>query len=259
MSSGEYGCDPGTKTIYKGISSIKDMGKDVGDYFYSLKDEKFNSFLDLLKTVDNRIVNDKSMQILIKIDFFQEFGDINYLLKVYDLYKKLYGRKQINKDSIEKLGIPEYIIRQYSTETDKQFRNIDSDKLLDSMIKNFDEFECSDLIRLQYQIELLGYTDIVIPSEERKYVVTSIDSNKARTKYVINLYEVSSGKTRVLNMWGSSFRRKQFEVGDILYIFEIKKDFKRERSDEIDPKTKKYIWKPVKNQYEYWLNSYDIL
>ena len=70
-SIAEYSCDK--NGIYKGIASIKYLNDDAANDLYSIKDEKFNTFIDLLARINDLKVDSRKLDILIKLDFFSEF------------------------------------------------------------------------------------------------------------------------------------------------------------------------------------------
>ena len=47
---------------------------------YAIRDEKFDTFIDLLARIKDLRVDSRKLEIIIKLDFFSEFGGINYLL-----------------------------------------------------------------------------------------------------------------------------------------------------------------------------------
>lgn len=82
--------------IYKGIASIKYLNSKVADAFQSIKDMEFQDFIHLLAVVKEKSlpVNSKQMKILIQLNFFEEFGEVKYLLKQYDYFDLLYGKNR---------------------------------------------------------------------------------------------------------------------------------------------------------------------
>ena len=92
-STAKYSCDK--DGIYKGIASVKFLNEDAANDLYSIKDEKFNTFIDLLVRISDLKVDSRKLEILIKLDFFEEFGGIRYLLTCSDLFSKYYGKKQM--------------------------------------------------------------------------------------------------------------------------------------------------------------------
>ena len=103
FSRSEYFLDRESNSIYKGIKSIKNLNKNAGELLYSLKDNNYNSFIELLVDIDKKI-NSKQMTILISLDFFSEFGGVQKLLKVYEFYQTFYGKKQLSKDKYPSLN-----------------------------------------------------------------------------------------------------------------------------------------------------------
>ena len=84
-STSRYNYNKQNHMIYKGLSSIKYISNNIGDDLYLLKDNKYDSFIDLLIDLSKMSINSKQLDILIKIDFFEEFGDIAYLLKCNEI------------------------------------------------------------------------------------------------------------------------------------------------------------------------------
>lgn len=60
--------------MYKGIASIKFLSPDTAEYLFGLRDEKYNGFIDFLSRLDTSHINSRQIEILIKLDFFKEFG-----------------------------------------------------------------------------------------------------------------------------------------------------------------------------------------
>ena len=60
-------------------------------------------------------------------------------------------------------------------------------------------------------------------------------------------------------MWTNEYNRNCFKEGDFLFVISFKKQNKREPTDMINKKTGKKIYRDIPDQYEFWLNDYDIL
>ncbi|NJK16031.1 DNA polymerase III subunit alpha, partial [Clostridioides difficile] len=195
FSKSEYFFDKKTNSIYKGIESIKFLNSDIGEYLYSLKDNKYDSFLELLNDLQGHI-NSKQLSILIKLDFFEEFGKSNKLLETYDIYNSIYSKKQFKKDSLPcKMGI----MRKYSNkETEKIFKEVDTKKLcsyLESQIENTD-IPINE--KIQAYFEFVGSCDIKDSNSNPRYcLVIDID-----TKYSpkVTLYNINSGNTKIFKV-----------------------------------------------------------
>jgi DNA polymerase III alpha subunit len=109
--------DKTTNSIYKGLESIKFMNSDVAEALYDLRDQQFNSFTDLLSVFPG---NSRQLDLLIRLNYFSEFGGSLRLLKIAELYDKYNGKKVLKK---EKLDLPIEIATKYAkSETEKQYR-----------------------------------------------------------------------------------------------------------------------------------------
>ena len=125
FSQAKYSCNG--EEIYKGIASIKFLNAQIADELYELGKNQYDSFLDLLLAMKDISINSKQLAILIKLDFFAEFGEINTLLKQYELFSNIYGKKQFKVDKLEELEIPVHIIMEHAKkQTDKLFKDFDS-------------------------------------------------------------------------------------------------------------------------------------
>ena len=185
-SHGDYFCDKNTNSIYKGIGSIKFLNETVSNELVELGEKKYHDFVDLLYDLKEKSsINSRQLDILIKIDFFQEFGDINSLLWITNEFDLFYGKKTIKKD---KLPIDESIIRKFSDEeTESKVTEINIDALLYTRdIPNSPE-ELSDCYKYKYN-KLDDGTKEKIPNGYsftkvfKKYNVTEEEKTRFATK-----------------------------------------------------------------------------
>ena len=132
-SRGDYFCDKDTNTIYKGIESIKFLNKDVSNELVELGKNNYPTFVDLLFDLRKKsTINARQLDILIKIDFFKEFGDINTLLWITEEFDNLYDKKSIKKDNLMVRGYGEELFRKHSAEeTETRIDEIDIEAFLD--------------------------------------------------------------------------------------------------------------------------------
>ena len=256
-STAKYSCDE--TGIYKGIESVKFLNDKVADELYELREYTFESFIDLLIKLKTLSINSRQLDILIKLDFFEEFGEINRLLKQVEFFDKIYGKKQFKKDKLAELNIPLEIAEKYATKvTEKTLTGVDTNGLLNEMVDNCIKYIPTTLMdHFKYENECLGYVVTVQPmANKRLYYVSDINSTKYLT--TITLYEIYSGKTRDVKMWTSQYNRSPFDLGSVLYIISLEKKNKKESTDEINPVTGKKIYKEVPDKFEFWLSKFVI-
>src|SRR5690606_10351516 len=89
----EYNIDKENKVIYKSISSIKHLNSQVAMQLYELRNNKYDSFIDLLKDLNNTSINTRQLDILIKLDFFSEFGKTKKLLTAVEYFSIIDNKK----------------------------------------------------------------------------------------------------------------------------------------------------------------------
>ena len=125
-SRGDYFCDKETNAIYKGIESIKFMNETVSAELVELGKRRYEDFVDLLYDLEKTTINSRQLEILIKINFFEEFGDINTLLWITQEFDDLYDKKNLKKDSSLVNLVGEDVIRKFSdSETPTHIDEID--------------------------------------------------------------------------------------------------------------------------------------
>lgn len=258
-SKGAYFFDRSSNTIYKGVGSIKFMNEVVGDESYEISEGHHYSFIELLTIINNKTSMDSRMlEILIRINYFSDYGDPNKLLRLVEFYNEIHDKKSMKKDKALRLGISDEVMRKYASESPKTWTNLNSEGLLEEL-KDTVEYKPESLKqRLDAEHDILGIISETKPDyDKRVYYVHRLESKKSITN--ITLYEIYSGKTREVKMWTSSFNRLPFKEKDMIRIAELNKENKREATDEINPATGKKVWKPIPDQYEFWLKRYSIL
>lgn len=221
-SKGEYFFDRKTNSIYKGISSIKFISKNAGSILYDLKDNHYDTFCDLLVDIGNKI-NSKNIQILIKLNFFSEFGTISKLLKIYELYTNLYGKIQISKDKYPKLNniFSKFAIK----ETEKRFTFSNTLPMLKGIEKHLKNKE-NDVVQLILDyFEYTGACDIKNNSYGNNSIVIDIN-----TKYApkINLYSIKKGMTKEIKIYKKNYINP-LKIGDVISIQDAEYRYKKKK------------------------------
>lgn len=207
-SKAEYNCDVSENVIYKGIKSIKYMNEDVANRLYNMRNEHFNSFIDVIKAFPG---NSRQLDILIKLSYFEEFGSIGTLLREVEMYNAYGSKKLIKKD---KCSLPPELLSKYCTETEKQWRVQDQDGLIKELCGMIPK-NCSVPLQsiFQWQQEYLGY--ISYKDETKKNVGYVLSVN---TKYSpkITVYAIDKGTTEVYKIPKKSYEKQPFNQGCII-------------------------------------------
>lgn len=236
-SRAKYSCDKQNNVIYKGMQSIKFLNEDVSEKLYEMRDQKFNTFADL---IDKFPGNSKQLDILVKLNYFEEFGGIGYLLNVIELYDKYHKKKTFKKDTLD---LPEKIIpvlKKYSSETEKTYRVNDVDGFFEELVSFVKDREIPIESRLKWENEFLGYSATIMPEKVGVWVITAVD-----TKYSpkMTMYSLSDGKTVIAKMPIKDFRNNPVCIGDTVRVtFEERPKSKLVDGTWVKSTTEKETW-----------------
>lgn len=247
--------DEKNKLIYPNLSSVKGFGEGVVNTLYELGLKEYSSFINVLTALTSNSINKTIINKLIRINYFDNYGDVNTLLQITTYFDLINGIKQMSKEKAIKNNIPFECLKKYGHETEKQFNKIDSVGLLNELVSNIEYKELSLKEKIDNQHEILGIINIIDPeTNKRMYYVSELEELKTVTN--ITLYEIYSGKTRQVKMWTNQYNKEPFDETDILYIISLEKKNKKEPTGEINPETGKKIYADVPNKFEYWLKKF---
>lgn len=177
------------------LSSIKYISKTIASELYKMRDEQFDTFVDLLVELDaNRAFNSRSVTILIRMGYFEEFGSTGKLLAIYNEF--LNGNNKWDKQRVEKTKIARLAAL-------KEFE------------ANQPESEVSVDEQLDFECEYLGSPISVFPSEKKRYIV--LDANTTYSPK-LKVYSISTGRTGTVKIYKKDFKKLPVEKGDIITV-----------------------------------------
>lgn len=234
-SRGEFFFDKETNSIYKGIGSIKGFSNKDGEELYRLRDNKYNSFAEVyIDIMENTSIGQAKVEDLIKLDFFVEYGKAKKLLHIKNICDMVYGKKLLNKKTLDTSLIPSHIISKYSRETKAQFRDLDNMSIINEASLLVDDQDIPLKTKLSFELEKYGYVATTLELSEPLYFVLDIKEYKRKnggvgTRYII-MYNVSNGEEVVYKCTNYiKFLDKPFKIGDIVIISSESKERKRRK------------------------------
>lgn len=254
-SKAEYEESKETNSIYKGIGSIKYCNETIASELYELGKYEYKNFVELLIKIENETsVDSRQLNILISLDFFKEFGSNKYLLKIVNEFNKLYKVKQINKSKIEKLEIPEYLIKKYSNkETKSLYKEINNESLIIEIIEDFDSAERLPIAnQMKIEMDYLGYVEYKNDSlNENLYFVKEFNLGDYNCPKMV-LRQIKTGlEVHIRIKYSKTFTSQPFKKYAILKVVQTKEVFRKRRTPE-----GKYV---AINETEFILNKYEVI
>ena len=139
-----------------------------------------------------KIADSRQLEILIKLDFFSEFGNPNQLLSQVDIFNKYFGAKQLNKVDMDKLFSYDTMLHLCEKETEKKYVNVDWLGIVRNLARETEDVKTPITDRIQYEADCLGYIQLTMPNLKSTYIyVLDIDG-----KFATSSKLVSSGGLR---------------------------------------------------------------
>ena len=233
-SKGAYAFNKEENTIYKGISSIKFLQDKIANQLFDLYNEReFDTFISLLVAItEDTSVNTKQLDILIKTDFFSEFGEIGKLLDIKEQFQKgaiSYKKTYVDKTKGKRLTA----LLEYEN-------NIGN---------NYEEFDIIDSIK--FELDMLWKPlsrDEDYP--KKRFLVMSIDT---RYSPKLMIYGISSGKSHKVKIYKTLYKRsKKIKAGDIIVVHKSEKIGIRYKNGDGE-------WVQDKNKKEVVIKDYNVI
>lgn len=242
-----FSIDKNTNSINQTMGSIKNVQKITPQILYQMSQQKdtYKDLFYIFYDLKNSELNKKSLDIIFKLNYFREYGDINYIIQQWNIYndvadilERLSTCKQLKKDDCYKYGLNVDTIKLFANkETEKQLREIDNVKLynyaldhyqeiVDSISKKYEYRPIEKIEQIAYELAFNGYTDKTDSTVDNNvYCVSAIETNKYGTTF-ITLYHVKDGTFITHKIKRSSFAEHPCDTGDIVKCI-IREQYKK--------------------------------
>jgi len=243
VSKGEYFFDRERNIIAKGISSIKYMGQKVAEELYSIaRAATAERFVDVLTALNDSSLDTRQLDILIKLNFFSDFGNQRELLRIAEMYTELFKcgeAKKIARDKVD--GTPlEPIVTKYAVGVTKAggvakfYTLLDVESVLreaEDAIKASGVQDLSDLTKVRNFADIMGYVGYVSGKEEdrRKLYVLDIyplvrKSDNVQFGYSVITKSIGSGKESRFTVFNKVFNTDPIHKNDIIFCDAYEKE-----------------------------------
>lgn len=246
VSRADYSFDREHGVITKGIGSVKYMNNKLAEQLYDiyqkgdLHDRPFLEVVMALKRLTK--INERQLKILIKIGYFEDYGDINELLDIYQVMidMKFGDFKQVSKDIVPD-SIKGIDLSQFGTDVlkngkpGKTWTIRDPMKLMETACEYARTHASLATLkeRIDYQNEYLGYISIATGKKEDRYklMVTKITPligqySPDPWSYRYETVSIQTGKTAVIYARKEVYKACRVNVGDLIEVSNIYKDKK---------------------------------
>lgn len=241
----KFRASPKENCVYPSLLSIKGLSQKIAEEIYMIGQHDFDNFYHLWKEMKrSKVLNKGHIDILTKINYFADFGNIEKILNFIEIADKFYGRTQFNKVDVDEKYFD--IISKNSEETAKQYRNFDSDTALEEYWHSLNNIKPSIISRLEYQNQYLGYIDYINPKAVGYGYITEIN-----TKYTprLAIYKLDTGETVSAKMAKQDFAISGIKPGNVIKFTTQPKP----KSKLVDGK-----WIKLPGEFDDWIKTYSI-
>lgn len=231
----KYLASPEKKQIMNKLSSIKGFGSSACELLYQCGKAEHDGFFSVLAWLDKKSFKSAKVIPLIKIGYFQEFGNTTQLLRLTQIWDWL-GQgtsKQIRKDKLA--GDMLELVKTHATDRNakgtelKTYTITDMPSLLRDIEHNvlhvYDLREVDYRVMAQNQLDILGYVDLTTgkPEDRRKLFIRecyAIENRWGKSggvwKYKVNTMSIGTGRTASLTLDPKLYSAKPVKAGDII-------------------------------------------
>lgn len=227
----KYSADKEKNQIVKGMKSIKYINDEISEQLYQLSQSReYGDFIGLLVDIANETkVNTRQLNILIRLGFFEDFGNSKYL---------------------------EVISEQFATRYKKTHKEATKEKRLEeitdfvSKLEEAEDYHISE--KVIFEKENLGYSQSTDDRYDKSYaVVTNVDTKFSPN---IKIYLVNNGveiNMRVQkNIFYDENKNALLKDGDMIKVLKVDR---KPKMQKVDGK-----WMPT-DVIQMWLNSWQVL
>ena len=234
FSRADYFCDSVNRVIYKGLGSIKHMSAQVAEDLYTLRDEKFSNFIDLLYAIQElpNKPDSRQLDILVKIGYFQEFGNAKALLIGIEVFNKFYKCKTIKVDKFKEMGYNIDDVMPYvGKATEKTLSQLDNRGIILALLRSMKMPKTTAVDMARWQCEYLGYCSISNPNEDpSNWLVLEIKKNNYGTSWA-KLWNICYGCAREYRLNKKFATANPIEVGDYIKAVIVEKPKYKKNED----------------------------
>ena len=230
-SQADYSYDKETNTIYKGISTVAYLNDSVAENLYKLALEKEYKDTDVcqlfIDIINGSLADNRQINILIKLGFFERFGKESVLLELYNTITG-YQKKKVNPvfTNNEKLDVKYSKTHKEATKL-KRIENIY--KYHQCILDNIDILPDTSLFdRLMMENEYMGYMETIDQTADKNtYVIVDVNTKFTPVYRLYNLYDghIEVAKVEKSKAYRNTQNTKDgalvLNVGDTINVIEF--------------------------------------
>ena len=192
--------DKANHTISDSLMSIKHVSRRVAEALYELRDNHYESFIDLLVDLEAcPAINARAINVLIQSRYFAEFGGNKKLLDLYKEFKE--GKSRYTK----------------SLKEETKAKRLDA---LRQIEREMPDESLSMTEQMAFEVEHYNVPVSTYKDKAGCFVILEVD-DKYSPK--LKMYNVAAGTVGVMKVRKPTFKKQPVSVGDVIVLEDWKK------------------------------------
>ena len=218
-SKAKYSFDKETRTIYKGVGSLKYLNEQKADFLYELSQGKeYKTFTELL--CDIKPIGNRCILILIKLGYFSKFGSISKLLKVFELYKDKGDKKTMSKTKdIELYMAYKELAEKNATKETAKTLTINYISFIKDIELTLEDTKDDVVQLIKDEIEYTGGFNAVPYKQMDKNACFISDLKVYNYNVIVTLFCFYSGNVKTFKMDKKIYNQCPFTKEEVLYLY----------------------------------------
>lgn len=225
--------DAETNQIMESISTIKGFSATVGKQLWNAAQVPHKDFMSLLMDLDRRKVKAK-VEPLIKIDYFQQYGNQRELMKMWEIFNffKQGSAKELSREAVDGT-ILEAPVRSHATWLKKDGTEAKSYTLADVpailseveiLIRAANLPDVNDVTKVKNYCDIMGQSGYVsgVDADRPKLFVKEVFPVKRKSDgkqfgYNILTQSIGSGIESRFTVFNPAYRQDPIKPGDVIF------------------------------------------
>lgn len=191
----DFYLDRVANTISDALTSVKHISKRVADALYKMRENPYTNFVDVLYDMEMAPAFDStSINILIRMGYFEEFGSAGKLLKIFGEFRNgpsRFAKAHVIATQQKRLAA----LRQFAAELPEE------------------EIPVTEQIR--FEIEHYGTVLSVFPACRGQFAVLDVDD---RYSPKLRLYNLATGSAGMIKVKKATFLAQPVTPGDVIRL-----------------------------------------
>lgn len=243
VSRSTYFFNKESKTIAKGVSSLKYLSSATAESLYQLSQtRKYVYFSDVLSDVFSKTpIDTRQLEILIHIDYFSQFGNQRELLRIFEMFERFKrgSAKQIKRDCVDGTEI-EPAVRRYSTWHTKSGDEAKSYTLVDvsaivreceTLIIQSNMPDLDDTTKVRNFADIMGYAGYISgkESDRKKLYIRDVfplcrKKDGKQFAYCVLTQSIGSGVEAKFTVFNRVYNGDPIKAGDVIRLINYQRD-----------------------------------